>query len=397
MAAILSSRIACATILLALGCTPSEPSLFPDRIDLAITREVAFEVRDVPIVEASIDGRGPYQLAFDTGAEMLVLDVSVARELGLPGARYEAGTFARSVGGFAASYFARVDSIRIGSLERTGLDAMVTDLRSNVGVDGLLGLPVFYDLVTAVDYGRRVLRFTSGPRLDPDAPGVLRVDPSYGISLSVHARFEGRTVLARLDTGASGALYAETSFLEALEEPARFVPYAQTSSPTGSAPTRVGRIPGDLLLGSHVFRDPIAIAPERPIVFGPSARYAVDPPLTLGHAFMRHFELVIDQRSGLVRLTREGSGPITTPPLRDVALSAPARWQDGALVVVEPGSSTSDALRVGDRIVTIGGHPASEYSPAMLEGYAQGETVEVGVERGQEQLRIDAPVITLVE
>jgi predicted aspartyl protease len=397
MAGVLPPRIACATVLLALACTPSGPSLFPDRIDLTIAHEVGFEVRDVPIVEASIDGKGPYQLVFDTGAEMLVLDISVAKELGLPRARYNANTIGRSVGGWAPSYFARVDSIRIGSLERTGLDAMVTDLRSNVRVDGLLGLPVFYDLVTAVDYGRRVLRFTSGPSLDPDAPGVLRIDQRYGISLSVTARFEGRTFLARLDTGASGALYAEPSFLEALQEPPWLVPYARTPSPTGSAPTRVGRIPGDLSLGGHVFRDPIAIAPERPIVLGPSARYTVDPPLTLGHAFLRQFELVIDRRSGLVRLTREGSGPITSPPLRDVALSAPTRWQDGALVVVEPGPSMGDALHVGDRIVTIGGHPASEYSPAMLDGYAEGETVEIGVERGQEQLRVDVPVITLVE
>jgi hypothetical protein len=39
----------------------------------------------------------------------------------------------------------------------------------------------------------------------------------------------------------------------------------------------------------------------------------------------------------------------------------------------------------------------SEYSPAMLEGYAEGETVEIGVERGEEQLRLDARLITLVE
>lgn len=186
-------------------------------------------------------------------------------------------------------------------------------------------------------------------------------------------------------------------FLEALQETPWLVPYARASSPTGSAPTRVGRIPGDLSLGGHVFRDPIAIAPERPIVLGPSARYIVDPPLTLGHAFLRQFELVIDGRSGLIRLVREGSDPITSSPLRDVALSAPTRWQDGALVVVEPGPPTSDALHVSDRIVTIGGQPASEYSPAMLERYAEGETVEIGVERGQEQLRVDAPVITLLE
>jgi len=397
MAAILPPQIACATVLLGLACTPSIPSLFPDRIDLTIAHEVGFEVRDVPIVEVSIDGRGPYQLIFDTGAEMLVLDSSVARELGLPRARYDLGTIARSVGGWAPSYFARVDSIRIGSLERTGLDAMVTDLHSNVRVDGLLGLPVFYDLVTVVDYGRRVLRFTSGPSLDPDAPGVLRIDPRYGISLSVNALFEGRSFLARLDTGASGALYAEPSFLEAIEEFPWLVPYARTPSPTGSAPTRVGRIAGDLSLGGHVFRDPILIAPERPIVLGPSAKYNVDPPLTLGHAFLRQFELVIDRRSGLVRLTREGSGPIMSPPLRDVDLSAPTRWQDGALVVVAPGPSSSDALHVGDRIVTIGGQPTSEYSPATLEGYAEGETVEIGVLRGQEELRVDAPVITLVK
>jgi predicted metalloprotease with PDZ domain len=135
-------------------------------------------------------------------------------------------------------------------------------------------------------------------------------------------------------------------------------------------------------------------------MLGRSGRYAalLDPALTLGHAFLREFELVIDQKSRLVRLTREGSGPITSPSLRDVALSAPTRWQDGALVVVEPGPPTSDApLHVGDRIVTIGGRPVSEYSPAMLEGYAEGETVEIGVERGEEQLRLDARLITLVE
>lgn len=388
-----------------LACRPQMPSLFPSRLTLAVPHQVEMDTSlGVPIVEVEINGQGPFRLVFDTGAFALVLDLAVAERLKLPRAAFTMTGMARSVGGLAPAYYSRVETLRIGTLTRGGMDAMVVSLSDNMGglrVDGLLGLPAFYDLVTTVDYAAGTIRFASEPRLREGESGTLAIAQQYGISLYVQGSFEGERVTVQLDTGASFPLFAQPRLLEILATPPFLVPYTIARSPTGSAPIKVTRLDGDLRLGSHVFRNPIAAFVAKPVVWSSRRDYAslLDPDLTLGQTFLSQFELVIDPESKLVRLTRPDSRPIESDPIRILMLGVDLAWREGGLYATAPsrGPTPGAALQPGDRIVSISGIPAEAFSYERLNDYADREPVELEIEREGRRLQIAAPVVTLVE
>jgi hypothetical protein len=404
-----------ALLVTVLACAADGPDLYADRAVLAAPRTVRFDATSgVPIVEVEIDGQGPFRLVFDTGAAMLVLDQELVERLALPRSRFADPVFVRSIGGHADTYFRRVGRLRVGSLELTGIDVAAVPLDESIGrhveIDGLLGLGAFYHWVVAIDYEAATITFSDGPALPAAAPGVVAVSQNYGLSLYVEGSYEGRRQVVRLDTGASPGLLAGDRFLADLPAQPRFVPYSAVSSPTGRAALHAARLADDLSIGVHVFRRPIALVARDEPLFVTSGRdwaALLEPHLTLGHAFLRQFRLVIDQRSARVQLTRSGgrSGAIESPPLRAVLLGAPMQLDGKALRVVDPGRERplpdvgrwwNQALKPGDRIVEVAGRPTHDLLPEQLETYAEGEEVPVTVEREAQTFQYAAPVVTVV-
>lgn len=113
------------------------------------------------VVQATLDGHGPYAFIVDTGSSSLVVTPAVARALGLAAQR--AGSAYGAGSGSAARSLTRIPNVRLGSLSFRNVDAEVLDLstiRRAIGfprLDGIIGYGTLGAYRVGVDMDRQVL------------------------------------------------------------------------------------------------------------------------------------------------------------------------------------------------------------------------------------------------
>jgi hypothetical protein len=246
---------------------------------------------DRAVVLATLDGRGPYRLAIETGSPNVQLSPRLVRELALA-----------SAGADGPDSLFRLDSLRIGDVVVKGLAVGSDQALEHIGVDGVLGLDAYADLALTVDYpaARLVLSRDSLPAPNgADVLSAVRVGPFIGIPVDAG----GAKEVGVVDTQ-GGMLF------QAVPDEAARLAFAGTPRVVGraivggGAPVEVkaARLAGDLKLGRHVFHQPtIAVHPLPADI--PSR-------MTIGTQALRHFRLTIDQRSMRVRLTRPDTSAI---------------------------------------------------------------------------------------
>lgn len=237
------------------------------------------------VVSVSLNGKGPYRLAVETGSPNVILSTRLVAELALPPAELSG----------ADSTF-RLDSLRIGDMVVRKLAVGSDETVSRIGADGVLGLDAYADLLMTVDYPGRRLSLSRDTLPTPDGKEILaavRVGPFVGVPLDLG----GRKEIGVVDTQ-GGILFQA---VPAVADGLRFVGAPRVvgrASVGGGAPVEVksARLAGDLKLGRHVFRQPaIAVHPL------PSD---IPSRITIGTRALRHFRITVDQRSMRVRFSR---------------------------------------------------------------------------------------------
>lgn len=125
-------------------------------------------------LDVKLNGRNA-RLEIDTGADGLIVTRSVAQHAGL---KPFSETEMSGVGdqGYKPGYNAYADTIRIGKLEFQDCAVRVLDSRSNLDVDGLIGMDVFSQFLVTLDYPMRKLLLGSLPPRPGETAGtpVLR-------------------------------------------------------------------------------------------------------------------------------------------------------------------------------------------------------------------------------
>ncbi|HLU25441.1 MAG TPA: retropepsin-like aspartic protease [Longimicrobiales bacterium] len=115
------------------------------------------------LVPVHLNGQGPMEFVFDTGATVTCVDASVAEALALP--EVAAGTgVAIGARGAEQVRIVRVDSMRIGTATAHDLLACVTDLdvlrAIGPGVRGLVGLNFMKPFRVTLDFRAEQVTFT---------------------------------------------------------------------------------------------------------------------------------------------------------------------------------------------------------------------------------------------
>ena len=159
-------------------------------------------------LDVSVNGKGPYRFAFDTGATLIV-DTALAKTLGLGAAGSVQGM---GVGSATDTFnYATIDSLAIGDAKIGHLNAGIAPVRAGFSVaggkpiDGLIGFETLARFVTTFDYGKRQVTFRM-----PGAPlpsgGKTVAFAFNGTDPMVPCNIGGVDGTCTIDTGSRSAL-----------------------------------------------------------------------------------------------------------------------------------------------------------------------------------------------
>lgn len=289
------------------------------------------------MVDLMVNGRGPYRFIVETGAPFTLVKTEVAAALGL------------AAGGDNPS--ARVDSITVGGGAlrdfRVGIDPLGIP-----GVDGLLGLNAYRDLLLTVDYARgrvRLDRGTLAPANGRDRLALYPADDLWELEIEVAGR-KGRAIL---DTQGAGTFNTTPENAAGVPFEAAPIVTGTVSGPgIGVQETRTARVAGDIRVGDIVFQRPlVSLVPMPP---------GYPTGWNMGGPSLREFTLTLDQRSRVVQLARPGRAPVAAPPsTRTAGFRTQVRDGRRTVTAVDTGSEAQRlGIAAGDEVVSVNGRPA---------------------------------------
>lgn len=384
----------------AAGGRRGSPVVTPARTVLPAGRTVAVPMdlgSGQPVVEVTLDGRGPYRMFLDTGAGSTVLDRSLADELGL---RHVGTT---RIGDPAdpeaiAADVVLIDSLRIGGARFEAIRAASWD-RSALRRDsdpprGVIGFAVFRELLLTLDYPAAEVRLARGNLPAADGQTILRYADPNGVP-AIPIEVAGTRLEADLDTGSPG-------FLSIPQQDTSRVRFAGALEVMGRGRTvnsevlfRGAAVDGAVTIGKHRFDHAVVMVQD-----------ALPNP-NLGGRALRDFALTFDQRARRIRFERtrvsppEAFAPPRGAPGRTV-VQGPATGgktagvmlapqPDGSLIVAGtlPGSAASRAdLAAGDHVLELNGTPVESMNDEARLGALHHSPVTLTLARGERTFEI---------
>ncbi len=274
--------------------------------------EVKFDFsRHEVVVDALINGQGPYSVLLDTGTAPSVIDLKLAKEIGLKisgvGGEGSGGGSGRS-----QNFETTLPTIGIGGLVATHVAALATDLsglsrKFGKPIQAVLGDSLFDGRVVQFDYPGRVARFyasSSGVPSQSSTTTVLRFSHRGNEVRFRGMRINGKPVLANLDTGSSSffSLTPRGTRLLGLSREAAEAQKSEGAGFNGSYENRVGKL-RRVQLGVNQVEFP-------PVTFWLKGTGHDDRPwdVNVGNQFMKDYVVTIDYRRSIVTFTRS-TGP----------------------------------------------------------------------------------------
>jgi hypothetical protein len=361
LAAVISGRSAGAA---------AEPQAAPDSSGMpAATRVVESTAVPMdlssgkPVVAAIVNGKGPFRFFLDSAAGITVLDSAFAKELGLvAGREVRLGDPANPAAVRAQAV--TIDSLRLGGATFAHFEAVAFD-RSRLDAGepdaprGVLGFPLFHDVLLTLDYPNQVARVSHGALQRVGARDVLPLMVVHGVP-TVTIEVAGRRLEAHLDAGSPGALTLPATLQDS-------IPLA--------GPLR------DFRLGTHTF-DSLTVR------FLPEAR------ANLGSGVLNHYAVTFDQKRGRVRLAYAAAAAARPADTDSAALAARGfgvRLRSLAngnveVVSVEPGSPAQETgVEPGDVVIGIDGRAISAMTPEERTAAWLKPSLMLNVRRGDKR------------
>ena len=330
--------------------------------------------RKVPMVDATINGKGPYRLLVDTGAPGMILNKSLAEALQLPGPRRFGGSAAVDIHvagpggkGLPASMH-QIDSLKVGEAEFRGLETLAIDTELGSEFDGVLGIGVVRECLLTFDYPAGKLRLTTEELPPSNGRDVLDYEQKMGLSAPrIPVKVNGKPIHLVLDTGASKWFIFRDELTKLLSYEYGPVKGPRAATVDRELDTEVARLDGKLKLGQYVFDRPCAAVGEDEL------------PSLVGNRALENFVFSLDQKNKRLRLARESTEPIAPMPYR--ILGAGLRKSEGGhrIWYVHAGSPADKAgLKTGDIVVGLAGRPAEQvYGLPVWYDLLERESIQV--------------------
>jgi DNA-binding MarR family transcriptional regulator len=267
---------------------PAAPPVFGDHADI--------EMQDFRTVMVTVNGRGPYRFSIDTGAQGHArVSTALVTELGL---RQVGEIISGDPSGQNRQTLPVYGLATLVLGDLTFIDVAAPELSLADGIDGMLGLDLFRDLLLTLDYGGARLIAMRGELPPADGATVLNYTPGPSGSVQIATLIGDFETLLNLDTGAvrMGMALPQRKVTQiATRGQPRMIGRAKTASQEFdlwsvelAVPVRVGTVM--LPITSVTFPSP-------------------DPVGVIGSGALRTMAVTIDQRNNRVRIVPSGKRP----------------------------------------------------------------------------------------
>jgi hypothetical protein len=393
------------TLLLILACgvagashqnTPAEqktaepgPVVIPFEL---VTRHILIRVR--------INNSGPLWFIFDTGDKVAIVDIGRARSLGL-NLRGETNVGGAGAGTLKGSYV-RDASLNVAGVEGNSqpvvlaipLDALQP--RFGHDIDGIIGADFIKQYVVEVDYPARVLRLHDKDKFAYSGFGEIIPlafinggHPIIDAEITVTGRpaIRGKFVI---DIGSGGSLALYRPFVEKENLPgaSQKTLRAMGGGGVGGKVTgRSGRV-AELKIGRFLIDNPLTLFSEdKSGAFASSQLQG-----NIGAQILSKFKVFLDYgRNRIIIEPNASLKDLIGPAASGLRLIADGSDYKTFRVeeLLEDSPATEAGLQVGDLLLAVDGHPASELTLSRLhETLEKPAPHKLTVRRGEQTLQV---------
>lgn len=349
--------------LFVAGCTttPRRPPR-PGRTTLASPLVIlpAQTIGNYLLLEAKWDRFGPYHFLVDTGASVTLVTPTLARRYPGDSLPSSATTRVRVTGADGSVTELPRGSLRrleLGDARFEDIDVLLYDcapLSAHLGVkiDGVLGFPLFRELLLTLDYpGSRVV--LQPAKTSALVPGTAVPFDDARKTPVITVKLGDRSLVALVDSGSDAVFSLNPVGLDPVFSYGPAVG-ATVATIGGDRPQQIGRLGETVSIGGHTF--------ARPVV------ELTDELSSVGGGILKNFTVSFDQLHDRVIFFRDSHEPIVTPPQRSAGVSftkTPAYWRVAG--VVPKSSAESAGIQHGDLVIRINGEQVARWDLRRYE------------------------------
>ncbi len=248
-----------------------------------------------PIIDVTIDGKGPYKFIFDTGSSTNVLDEKLSKEFNFE----VVGSDSLKTQGAGRLVSQRVAVPKV-AIPRTnisiGTEMNIVNLRGMLPIDGVLSGAFFGDLLVTLDYPGSKLILAAG-QLDKSQEGVVPIIPNLQ-QLNYNLDVAGIAVESHLDTGSPGG-FSLPYYLKDKLKIKGLRKGGEIRTPVASYQPWHADLIGTIRVGEVAYENPA-------VVFVEGFEYA-----NLGYSVVKDLRTTIDWKNSLIKFEKVDAAAIS--------------------------------------------------------------------------------------
>lgn len=251
-----------------------------------------------PTIEAKINGKGPFRFILDTGAQGMLINADLAKELDLqPTGKSHMGD--PSDPEAIEVDRVRLDTVSIGDAVLTGVNANSWEQPAAFGhglsnVRGIIGLMMLTDCLVTCDFANNEMRLTRGELPPVNGKDVLKFE-SDGEGLPTIKVHVGDIAFdAHIDSGSPGGFTLPENMQDRLKLKSKPSVVGHARTVNSSFDILAANLDGNARIGSHTFEQPQLVFIDMLNSSGVG---------NIGSAILRQFNVTFDQRNGRIRFS----------------------------------------------------------------------------------------------
>lgn len=320
------------TVLIFNSCSAQQR---PNRFSVSCTKDkitlpLTYRSGANPLIEVSINGKGPFKFMFDTGSPgLLKIDVETFNSLGLVTVD---SVLAGDGSGANSRYFPTtvVDELELADFNIKNADAMVRNYNTRKGIDsidGVIGLDFFKGYTLELNFENNQLVVSKSP-LKVSDKNVIHFKLAESGVPSIETTLGDVKIEPIFDTGNMGGLTLPSSLVTKemmLSEP-RTIGQARTVSNTFEI--KEVQLNNAFALGNVIFEKPVVVMND------------VLPTINCGIRLLKQMNIVFDLKNNLMALSKFEMKPQNTSTNEYTGIYGDRNitvGPDGNLYVQRPG------------------------------------------------------------